>query len=223
MVSSTTASTGGGTMANHPTRRQYRHIEALLTLHFHGMTERAHATAADLASVRKRMAEINELIQSGDLVPSTGVASYEGITATAGGHSDPTPNAAAAFAREVGRFRGELCRLHASEATYASELYELEIIQRHTGAAVRMLHRDAHALVTQRFDAGDTLTRIAIDRCCDEGTVRYHLADALRMIDRFVAPRLTRETLPFCAHYLPDIFPINPRQFPCFPTGLVLQ
>lgn len=203
--------------------KPYRHIETLLTLHFHGLAERRQATLDDLREIRRRIDEIDRLITSGDLIPSVGVAAYKAPEGHSSNVSDPTANAAATYAAEVRRLSGELSRLRASEQTYAGELFEMEQLQRHLTAALGMLTEDYKDVIAKRYHDKRTITAIAIDQTCDEGTIRYHLSYALRCIDGFLAPRLTPRSLPFLFQYMPEIFPQTFRENPCFRRELVLQ
>lgn len=207
-----------------PTAKPYRHIETLLTHHYRGLAERRKATRDDLAAVSRQLEELEELIESNALYPKGQTARYEPFAGQGSGTpSDPTAQAAGAYDAADRRYRARIASLRSCEAGYQGEIYELEVLERHTTAATRMLKAEDRDIILARHQNDRRLNDIALEMNCDEKTVRHHLNNCYRAIDFFLRPRLTPQTLPFLWVCLPEIFPANTRQTSCFSTDLVLQ
>ena len=144
------------------------------------------AVAEDrLRLTRDAIAETTQLLQSSDLIPSQGVARYRPF-AGATGVSDPTGRAAETYGRELAHYRNEIKRLRLRECSLLNEVYEIRLQTAGMAKAISLLNDELRQVIEGMFSAKKSVVMLSEQLCKDESTIRYHLAEAYRMIGRYL-------------------------------------
>lgn len=199
--------------------RRYRHIEHLLKFYYRELPARREITEEDLRYTRKRMQELEAF----GPYASAGVARVDGTGAHgAGGYSDST-GWAALSSPEKREWQREMRGLQSSEREFTHELEEYSRIEHHTSAALRLVDPRWRTAIEKRYRDGATIVNLCVSLgCIDEKTVWNNLQYAYKQMDRLLERKLTANLFPFCARFVPEIFPQTSRRVPVFHRDLVL-